>query len=196
MQRTVAQLDIGSANFDLLCGALMAFGEKLMLTYERVNELLRYDTETGKLYWKVRPAQHVHIGDEAGGLLPQTTNTYRRVRIDGWKYYTHRIVWLLNYKVWPDGDIDHIDGNGLNNRIENLRDVPSQENQKNMRMYRTNKSGVTGVYWNKATGKWQVMIGVNGKQKHLGYFTDFDEAASAYRKAADALGFTKRHGTT
>jgi len=167
-----------------------------MLSYERANELLRYDPETGKLYWKVRLAKRIRIGDEAGDLLLRPTNTYRRVKIDGVLYMSHRLAWLLHYSVWPEDQIDHKDGNGLNNRIENLRVVTNQENQKNRRMQRSNTSGVTGVCWDKARGKWRAQIHIDGKKKHLGYFADIDEAAEAYRKAADEIGFTERHGVS
>ena len=126
----------------------------------------------------------------------EPTNTYRLITIDGLMYKSHRIAWLLHYGVWPDEHIDHIDGNGLNNRIENLRDVTKQENAKNSRMKRSNSSGVTGVCLHKPSGKWRARIRVGGKQTHLGLFTDIDEAASVYRKTADALGFTARHGET
>jgi len=166
-----------------------------MLSYERANELLRYDPDTGKLYWQVRTTHRIRIGDEAGTLVRDTTNTYRQVRIDRRTYLTHRIAWLLHYKVWPDGEIDHKDGDGLNNRIENLRDVPHHENMRNMRMPRSNTSGVTGVYWDKWCGKWKAQIMTDGrKNKNLGRFDSIDEAAEAYRKAADEIGFTERHG--
>ena len=167
-----------------------------MLTFERAAELFRYDKDTGKIYWRSRPSKHasITIGTEAGTLKRDHTNIYRRVKIAGQFYLTHRIAWLIHYGVWPDGELDHKDGDGLNNRIENLRDVSRQENLKNQRMYRSNKSGITGVDWHKARGKWRAKIGINGKQKTLGRFDSIDEAAEAYRKAADEIGFTERHG--
>ena len=165
-----------------------------VLTYERVSELLHYDEETGKIYWKVRPSKNVHIGDEAGSLKRSGRNTYRYIQIDRKKYLAHRIAWLLYYENWPQNQIDHLDGNGLNNTPENMREATNQDNAKNQRMRNNNSSGVTGVCWKKARGKWHAQINIDGKRKSLGYFADFDEAAETYRKAADALGFSDRHG--
>lgn len=164
-----------------------------MLTYERASELLRYEPETGKLYWKCR-RQKIRIGSEAGSLSSVGRNTYRRIMIDGRLYLTHRIAWLIYYGGWPENQIDHCDGDGLNNRIENLRNVTQGENQKNQRMPRNNTSGFTGVFWHKQKEKWQSQIKINGKRKYLGRFDDIYEAASAYRKMADANGYTERHG--
>lgn len=167
-----------------------------MLTYERANEIFRYDPDTGKIYWKVKPSKRVNInvGDEAGSLSHDNWNTYRQIKIDGKLYFAHRIVWLLHYGVWPDDQVDHVDGDGLNNRVENLRDVTNQDNAKNQRMRRNNTSGITGVFWSKSRNKWVAQIRINGKRNHIGRFDDKAEAAEVYRKTADALGFTDRHG--
>lgn len=170
---------------------MTAFLFTKMLTYERANELLRYDPGVGKIYWKVRRCG-VRLGGEAGGLASRQRVVYRNIGIDGQLYLTHRIVWLLHYGVWPKGMIDHLNGNGIDNRVENLRDTTNQENQKNRRMHLNNTSGITGVSWK--SGKWLAQITINGKQNHIGCFDDKDKAAEAYRKAADKIGCTERHG--
>ena len=167
-----------------------------MLTFERASELLRYEPETGKVYWKAKPSPHAHrtrIGGEAGYLLRDQWNTYRQIGIDGRIYLAHRLAWLLHFGVWPTNQIDHMDGDGLNNRPKNMRDVAHQENLKNQRMQRNNISGVTGVSWHKRDGKWRATININGKRKSLGYFDDINEAAKAYRDAAEANGYSERH---
>lgn len=80
--------------------------------------------------------------------------------------------------------IDHVDGNGLNNRKENLRFATHAQNMRNRRIDKRNTTGVTGVYWNKRKSKWQSLIMINGKRKGLGYFRTFDEAVAA-RKASE-----------
>ena len=151
-----------------------------MLTFERANELLRYDPSTGKLYWRVRrPGGRAK--DEAGTLLHGTSTTYRRIGIDGVWRYAHHIVWLLHYGVWSDVRLAHLNGDGLDNRVENLRD-----------MSRNNTSGITGVFWHKARGKWVAQIRVEGKQKYLGCFPNKEDAVAARRKAADESGYTER----
>lgn len=153
-----------------------------------------YDPDTGKVYWKVDAGNNIKAGNEAGSLMPHGRNLYRQISIDGRKYLAHRVAWLLRYGDFPVGPVDHIDGNGLNNRPENMKDATNQENRKNQRMYRNNTSGVTGVTWDKLSGKWKAQISVSGKRKHLGYFISVEIAATAYRKAADEFGFTDRHG--
>jgi len=166
------------------------------LTYERANESLRYDAETGKLYWRVNRGGRAKYGDEAGCVLFSTRSRtpYRVIRVYGGRYLAHRIAWLLHYGVWPKQGIDHIDGDGLNNRIGNLRDVPASINHRNARKPRNNTSGVTGVSWHKQAGKWQAQVGVDGKIKSLGLYTEISDAEAVVQKFRARHGFTERHG--
>jgi hypothetical protein len=96
---------------------------------------------------------------------------------------------------FPEDQVDHIDGNGLNNIWTNLRPVTRGENNKNIRKRADNTSGTTGVYWDKRSRKWQVKIKLLGCYKHLGLF-DSKEDAIAVRKAAEVFyGFHENHGT-
>lgn len=95
----------------------------------------------------------------------------------------------------PDGTlVDHINGNGLDNRRANLRLATNAENTRNQRRNRRNTSGYKGVTWHKATGKWRAQIQVNGRRKHLGCFDRSVEAYSAYCEAA--LRFHGEHART
>lgn len=107
----------------------------------------------------------------------------------------HRAAWAHYHGRWPTQDIDHIDGNKHNNRIENLRDVSRQENMRNVPLTKANKSGVKGVHWYKARNKWVASIMISGKHKHLGYFDLKEDAASARKAAERKYGFSERHGT-
>ena len=81
----------------------------------------------------------------------------------------------------PKGmEIDHIDGDGLNNQKSNLRICTHSENIKNRTKSKNNKSGFKGVCWNKEKKKWKVYISSNKKLFHLGYFLDKEEAYKAY----------------
>ena len=85
----------------------------------------------------------------------------------------------------PDGmETDHINGDSLDNRRENLRICTHAENLRNRKMNSGNKSGYKGVYWFSQRGKWRAAITLNGKNVHLGLFTDPADAAKAYDKAA------------
>lgn len=88
----------------------------------------------------------------------------------------------------PDGKfVDHIDGDGLNNRRSNLREATGAQNSRNSRLRRNNVSGFKGVSWIKRPGKWSAQIMVDGKQSHLGFFSDPKEAHAAYVRASEAL---------
>ena len=163
-----------------------------MVTRERVVDLLEYDGE--KLIWKI--SRGTAAARSAAGTI-QTDRSgcqYLLVKIDSKFYRAHRLIWLLHYGEWPKQFIDHIDGNGLNNRIENLRDVSNAENGRNQRKHFNNTSGVVGVYWGKQRAKWRATINVEGKLIHLGYFADKAEAAAARKAAEIKYNYHANHG--
>lgn len=84
-------------------------------------------------------------------------------------------------------EVDHWDGDPLNNRRSNIRLVSRKQNRENQRINTRNKSGYRGVCWSKAAGKWQAYIGHNGKSTNLGLFNDVKEAAEAARTARERL---------
>lgn len=100
-------------------------------------------------------------------------------------FYEHRIAYVLMTGAWPKKMLDHRDGNGRNNKWNNLRDSDDARNQWNMRLPKNNTSGVIGVSWDRAAGKWRAMIRVHGKVIHLGRFVEFDDACAARREAED-----------
>ena len=83
---------------------------------------------------------------------------------------------------WPR--VDHMNGDGLDNRRANLREATNAQNMANQRLSRRNTSGFKGVTWRKDKCRWQVQVGVAGRLKHLGYFDSAEEAARAYDAAA------------
>lgn len=92
----------------------------------------------------------------------------------------HRLI--LNCP--PSKQVDHINGNGLDNRRFNLRICTNSQNHFNTKMYKNNPSGFKGVYFHKLMKKWQAKIMKNGKEYRLGYFKSAIEAAMAYDKKA------------
>jgi len=113
--------------------------------------------------------------DDGGGYL--------RVKIFKERWQKHRIIWKMLKGYDPD-TIDHINGNKLDNRIENLRDIPNNLNAKNKKPYSNGISRFKGVYFHKEKGVFASQIGVNGSLIFLGSFTDEVDAAKAYDVAA------------
>lgn len=114
-------------------------------------------------------------------------------------YLGHRLACLYTYGFLPEGVIDHIDGNGLNNRMSNLRAVDSATNGRNSKLSKNNTSGVNGVWWNRANSNWvaeghYTEAGVN-KKKSLGSYSDLGDAKRTRKEWEVSQGnFTERHG--
>lgn len=144
-----------------------------------INNILEYCHETGTLTWKKRVNSKVPAGRKAGNIM---NKGYLHVTVKGKKLLAHRVAWLLYYKKWPSFQIDHINGNRLDNRIKNLRDVSNSENLCN-RNKPSGKNPYVGVSSIKGTNLWQAHIGFNKMQKNLGRFATPELARDAYLKA-------------
>lgn len=118
---------------------------------------------------------------------------YIKIAVFEQKIQAHRAIWAIVHGVWPIM-IDHINHNGMDNRLSNLRDVGDPENSKNKEMLSRNTSGVTGVNWDRLTSKWRAKISVNNKHIHLGLFVDIEDAALARKQAELKYGFHSNHG--
>jgi hypothetical protein len=162
---------------------------KESITQDYVKQLFEY--RDGELYWKNSPANSVKIGAKAGTL---NHTCYYQIKIKDKKYLNHRLIFLMHNGYLPEC-LDHIDGNRVNNRIENLRPATLTENQHNRKLNKNNTSGVKGVSWRKLANKWAVKIVVNNKQKHLGYFDDLELADLVAQEARDKYhGAFANHG--
>jgi hypothetical protein len=158
-------------------------------TYARA--CLDYEPETGRLVWRVRPERHFstaraastwnsrYAGRDAGSVARCVS-----ISIAGRQYKAHRLAWLLFYGDWPDGAIDHADGNPQNNAIGNLRIATNQQNQFNRGLSRSNTSGFKGVCWDKPRGRWRAQLTHNGRSVFLGHYATPEEAAAAYAEGA------------
>lgn len=147
-------------------------------TYERANELLRYEPESGELWWRIKFAPRVKLHKPAGF----NDNGYRRLHFDRHCYLAHRIIWLLVHKTWPKEQIDHVNGDRSDNRLYNLRCASYKENGRNKQLSRTKLHAYKGVYAKK--NRWQASICVDRKQIYLGLFVSPEEARAAYEAAA------------
>lgn len=133
----------------------------------------------GGLCWLGHPSkyQSPRVQGKAAGAV--NNRGYYRTSIRGRLFLNHRIVWFIHNGKWPEGYIDHIDGDTANNNIENMRDVtPGQNSHNNLGK---------GYYFHKPSGKWLAQIRVDGKTKSLGYFLTVEDARSAYLKAKEML---------
>ncbi len=115
---------------------------------------------------------------------------YLRSRVKGQTYCGHRVAWAIYYGEWPSALLDHINGNRADIRIGNLREVDDTGNARNAALRRDNKSGVPGIYYRRATGRWLVTIG----KKHVGSFRSFTDATAAKKAAEQAQGYHPNHG--
>lgn len=162
-----------------------------MITYKEVSALLEYNPTTGALTWKIDTNREAKAGHPAGCVVRRG---YIRVGIKGKSYYAHRLAWLLHYGEWPAQEIDHIDHDRSNNKIDNLRAVDHRDNTKNQTLRKTNTSGVNGVCWFEREQRWVAYVYVAGKPTCLGYFTAFNEAVAARLAANKQHGYHENHG--
>ena len=165
-----------------------------MITQERLKEVLDYNPETGDFVCIGLPRRGVTSGSIAGTKFHNGGgNYYIKISVDRKIYYAHRLVFLYMSGEVPDDDkqVDHIDGNGLNNSWGNLRLVTQAVNNRNQRLSSTNKSGHIGVSWRPDRGKWVVRIG----RKHCGYFHNINDAALMAVAAYERYGYHENHGS-
>lgn len=166
-----------------------------MTSQKEIKSIFSYDENTGVFTWRDDRYARKVKGLEAGWTTSQKNRRtkYIHMRIDGVTYRAHRLAWMYMYGEWPEY-IDHIDGDGTNNRISNLRSVSKYESAKNKPLQLNNKSGCSGVRFYKPLGKWLARIGVNGTRVHLGYFDLIEGAIKARKEAEIKYGYHKNHG--
>src|SRR6478736_1004959 len=171
------------------------------MTLERALALFDYDKENGRLFWKERPlsdfksqrARNTWNGKLPGKEVGSVNHEYRSLNIDGVSYKTHRVIWFIETGEWPD-EVDHDNGNTLDNRFANLNSGSHRQNMLNKAMPRTNKSGTPGVLWEPSKRLWVARITDNRKLVTLGRSKDKDKVVELRKAAERALGYHRNHG--
>ena len=164
---------------------------------EVLRQLLRYEPETGKLFWRERgpeiaPDERLRkawntswAGKEAFTCIAPVG--YRQGNILQRRQYAHRVAWVLHFGEWPHMHIDHVNGDRTDNRIVNLRLASRSNNQHNQGIRKSNTSGFKGVSWNRQCQKWSAWIRCRGMSHYLGLYPTPEEAHAAYCEAAERL---------
>lgn len=151
-----------------------------ILTQEYLLE--RFDYIDNQLVWKTCYRKPYLIGKKAGWF--NSSSGYFDVQLMKKNYGVHRIIFMYHYGYFPI-EVDHINGNKLDNRIENLRASDSTTNKYNVGIKKDNTSGIKGVHFSKRDKKWVVSFKVNGKIKWFGQYFDINVA----KFVADAMRY-------
>lgn len=158
------------------------------ISHEILIRRLDYDPDTGFFTWKHAPNAWKGWNEKfAGKRAGCFSRGYWLIRLEGRIYRASRLAWFYVMGQWPQTQIDHVNGDSLDDRFSNLRDASPSENTCNRKLQSNNTSGFKGVYWLKANKKWRVRVGVGGKDHHIGLFDDQLSAALAYDRAAKEL---------
>lgn len=154
-----------------------------------LRKAFRYNPQTGFLYWR---KGHHFAGKCAGSVDPG--HGYRRVKLNGRLHLAHRIILAMVNNAWPEHEVDHINRIRDDNRLCNLRCVDRCQNMQNRPLYKSNKSGVAGVYWHDQHQKWCADICANGKRMFIGLFVCIGAAACARHIELNNHNFHHNHG--
>jgi len=144
-------------------------GKDEIISKEFLHQLFEY--KDGVLYWKIKWSDKVVVGNPVGHIK----NGYLGTKINKIDYRNHRLIFMMHHGYMPK-IIDHIDGNPLNNKIENLREATSSQNGYNKKISKANTSGKKGVCWKKDKSKYKVELTINSKPTFLGYYKDYELA--------------------
>ncbi len=179
----------------------MAASPQARLTQAELKAALDYDPETGGFVWKWREGtwkgvNKRYAGKPAGHVNRVNKNRYIQIGLNGVSYYAHRLAWLYMTGELPEAEVDHIDGDGRNNRIGNLRSVTIRENTVNMPLRSDSTTGATGVCWDKMYQKYLVRVSHNGKPVHGGHFVAFEDAVARAQAMRREFGYHPNHGLT
>ena len=162
-----------------------------------IRRAFSYDPENGHLTWRYRPEEHFKLpkthkvwnakyANRRAGTV--NSNGYRVITFSSFgAIIEHHIIWVYVYGDWPKDQLDHINRNRLDNRIENLREASARTNALNRGMRKDNKSGFTGVHFAKNTGKWEASLRFKGVLHRAPKQYEIVEEAAEARRILEVL---------
>jgi hypothetical protein len=171
---------------------------KRTVSIEMLWKLVNYDAKSGLFVWKQRTpdmfiegkisslvkAKRFNVRYAGKNAQTDRSNGYKNINIPNCgPIRAHRVAWAMVNGVWPEHDIDHVNGVRADNRICNLRLATRSENLRNKRKFPRNTSGYVGVYFYKQRDNWNARISINNKNINLGYFPTVEKAAKARAEA-------------
>lgn len=163
----------------------------MSLTREELLTQFEYNKEIGMF-------RRIAVRDCHGNLskcdyvIEGTNGCYKRVSINGNRYLLHKLVFLYVDGFYPDDEVDHIDGNMLNNKYNNLRYVGKRLNRFNLRKYKNNSTGFSGI--SIKNGKYYCLVQKDKKRYFRGYFETLEEAVLVRDILYKELDFHENHG--
>ena len=156
------------------------------INYKLLLKLLHYEPSTGVFTWRESPCCRIPAGARAGSVnTSRSDQPYWNIMVNAKNYRSGRLAWLYMTGKWPKREIDHRDGNPLNDVWSNLRPATSTQNKANQKIRRDNKTGFKGVH--PCRNRFSARAHIRGVYKHLGVFDTAEEAAAAYRQATVAV---------
>lgn len=155
----------------------------IIIDVDKARQTFEYCPAAGTLTRSGKFAGSLHICGPKN-----SRKRYQRVGFMGKYIYAHRIIWAMMTGEQPK-EIDHIDGDSLNNKWSNLRNTDHKTNGKNQKIHTTNTSGASGVTYRKDSRRWRARIMVNDKMLSLGTYETKDEAITARKEAEQLYGF-------
>lgn len=157
------------------------------MTQDDLKELLDYDPNTGLFHWRVNPPRGRRLKGKVAGTK-KSHKGYVTILIHRRRYKAHNLVWLYVHGKWPADQLDHIDRDGTNNAVSNLREATASENNQNKLKQANNTSGYAGITIRKDRPKkpYRVAVCVQGRSSR-GHFASLSEARAWREKTVKQL---------